>query len=182
MTNCGSGHSALHDCDSVSTPVRGAHHASSKSLHVPPIRQITQNSQMTCIRLRTLATNLSRPRSGSPPVLSSVRTLSFPTPKHRLHRHLVFSSTSPYSSGSKMTKAMLGEAASVRPTLAISAHEDDPEIRAKYRPFLLGDEIESSDWIAELELDAVMEMARQNIESTGSRLKVLVLYGSLRKR
>jgi arsenic resistance protein ArsH len=77
---------------------------------------------------------------------------------------------------------MLGEAASVRPTLAISAHEDDPEIRAKYRPFLLGDEIESSDWIAELELDAVMEMARQNIESTGSRLKVLVLYGSLRKR
>lgn len=68
------------------------------------------------------------------------------------------------------------------PTLAIPAHEDDAEVRAKYRPYLLENEGETSDWVSQLELDAAFQMARRNIQETGSRLKVLVLYGSLRKR
>lgn len=67
-------------------------------------------------------------------------------------------------------------------TLAIPAHEDDAEVRAKYRPFLLENEGEPSDWVSQLELDVALQMARRNLEETGSRLKVLVLYGSLRKR
>lgn len=67
-------------------------------------------------------------------------------------------------------------------TLAISNAEDDLEIRTKYRPFLLDAEVEASDWIAQLKLDTAITMADENISKTGSRLKVLVLYGSLRKR
>lgn len=66
--------------------------------------------------------------------------------------------------------------------LAISAIEDDVEIRAKYRPFLLDPEVEATDWISQLELDTVISIAEKDLEKTGSRLKVLVLYGSLRKR
>ena len=68
------------------------------------------------------------------------------------------------------------------PELAISAAEDDPEIREKYRPFLLDPEVEATDWISQLELDTAISIAQADIEKTGSRLKVLVLYGSLRKR
>lgn len=66
--------------------------------------------------------------------------------------------------------------------LAISEAEDDPEIRAKYRPFLLDPEAESSDWISKLELETAFNIAEKNLAETGSRLKILVLYGSLRKR
>ncbi|KAI0395042.1 flavoprotein-like protein [Xylariaceae sp. FL0594] len=69
-----------------------------------------------------------------------------------------------------------------RPTLAISEDEDSPQIRAKYRPFLLDPQTTANDWISELELDDVTALAQQDLEKTGSRLKVLVLYGSLRKR
>ena len=68
------------------------------------------------------------------------------------------------------------------PELAISAAEDGPEIREKYRPFLLDPEVEATDWISQLELDTAISIAQADIEKTGSRLKVLVLYGSLRKR
>jgi arsenic resistance protein ArsH len=68
------------------------------------------------------------------------------------------------------------------PDLAISAAEDDAEIRTKYRPFLLDPDLESVDWISQLELDTVIDMAKKDLEKTSSRLKVLVLYGSLRKR
>jgi len=68
------------------------------------------------------------------------------------------------------------------PELAISAAEDDPEIRSKYRPFLLDPEVEATDWISQLELDTAISISQADIEKTGSRLKVLVLYGSLRKR
>lgn len=66
--------------------------------------------------------------------------------------------------------------------LAISKAADDPEIRAKYRPFLLDPEVEATDWISQLELETAVAMAEVNISRTKSRLKVLVLYGSLRKR
>ena len=66
--------------------------------------------------------------------------------------------------------------------LALPLSEDDAEIRARYRPFLLPDEIQRTDWISRLELATVTKMAYTDTLSTKSRLKVLVLYGSLRKR
>lgn len=66
-------------------------------------------------------------------------------------------------------------------TLAISKSEDDPQVRKKYRPFILDDEAEY-DWINDLELDAVMDMADRELQEKNPRLKVLVLYGSLRRR
>lgn len=68
------------------------------------------------------------------------------------------------------------------PQLAISEAKDEPEIRAKYRTFLLDKESEATDWISELELETTISMAEENLAKTKSRLKVLVLYGSLRKR
>jgi arsenic resistance protein ArsH len=67
-------------------------------------------------------------------------------------------------------------------SLAISAKEDDPIIREKYRPFLLDPEITANDWIGKLELSTVTRFAEQDLKATDSRLKVLVLYGSLRQR
>ncbi|TVY36521.1 NADPH-dependent FMN reductase [Lachnellula occidentalis] len=68
------------------------------------------------------------------------------------------------------------------PQLAISEAADDPEIRAKYRPFLLDAEVEATDWISQLELETTVAMTEEDISRTKSRLKVLVLYGSLRQR
>jgi arsenic resistance protein ArsH len=68
--------------------------------------------------------------------------------------------------------------------LAIPAEEDDADIREKYRPFILpeGGEAEKNDWVKDVELATVTEMALNDMKSTGERLKVLVLYGSLRGR
>lgn len=66
-------------------------------------------------------------------------------------------------------------------TLAISKGEDDPQVRKKYRPFILDDEAEY-DWVNDLELNAVMDMAERDLQQTKQRLRVLVLYGSLRRR
>ncbi|KAH8195830.1 hypothetical protein TruAng_010000 [Truncatella angustata] len=66
--------------------------------------------------------------------------------------------------------------------LPISEAADDPIIRAKYRPFLRLPQNGIDDWIVNLELETATTMAFENLERTGSRLKVLVLYGSLRKR
>lgn len=69
-------------------------------------------------------------------------------------------------------------------SLAIPATEDDAVIRSKYRPFLLpeGGVAEAIDWIKDVELATVIEMAKKDLEVTGERIKVLVLYGSLRGR
>lgn len=64
-------------------------------------------------------------------------------------------------------------------SLSLSQHEDDPEIRQKYRPFILED---TADWVSTLELTTALNMAEANLQTTNSRLKVLVLYGSLRRR
>lgn len=67
--------------------------------------------------------------------------------------------------------------------LPLSAEQDEHDIREKYRPFLRHfPRSDGPDWIQDLELDTVTEMSRANLAHTGSRLKVLVLYGSLRKR
>lgn len=66
--------------------------------------------------------------------------------------------------------------------MAISDSEDDPKIRGQYRPFLLPDDIANSDWISKLELATVTKMAEADFAQTGERLKILMLYGSLRTR
>ncbi|KAK4243083.1 flavoprotein-like protein [Corynascus novoguineensis] len=65
----------------------------------------------------------------------------------------------------------------------IHACDDDPAVRTRYRPFLLDDEISSSDWVMKLELATAAKMVETEILSQGKdRLRVLVLYGSLRSR
>lgn len=67
-------------------------------------------------------------------------------------------------------------------SLAIPESHDDLDIRTNYRPFLLRDDIESNDWISRSELSTAVKMASSEFERTGERLKMLVLYGSLRNR
>lgn len=73
-------------------------------------------------------------------------------------------------------------------TLAIPESEDDPSIRAKYRPFLLPSTVETSDWISKLELSTALKLSAEAIRQPSgegqpqNRLRVLVLYGSLRGR
>lgn len=75
------------------------------------------------------------------------------------------------------------DAAYLDRTLAIPASKDDADVREKYRPFLRDESIANTDWIAKLELSTVMKMAEEDIKRNGGdRLKVLVLYGSMRSR
>lgn len=70
-----------------------------------------------------------------------------------------------------------------RPDLQISESQDDAALRSKYRPFLLDERVAKSDWISKLELDAVEDMVQADLAANnGERLRVLVLYGSLRAR
>lgn len=64
-------------------------------------------------------------------------------------------------------------------SLAIPEWDDDPQIGELYRPFILD---EKMGWISDLELEGVMDMAERNMRETGERLKILVLYGSLKQR
>lgn len=53
------------------------------------------------------------------------------------------------------------------------------EVDARYRPFLHAVEVEGEgDWVDQLELDTVRAMS----EVQESKIKLLVLYGSLRSR
>jgi arsenic resistance protein ArsH len=68
-------------------------------------------------------------------------------------------------------------------SFAISQSQDDPEVRKKYRPFLLDEETSSSDWVAQLELSTALKMVESQILQGGQdRLRVLVLHGSMRNR
>jgi hypothetical protein len=67
-------------------------------------------------------------------------------------------------------------------TLEIDESNDDAEVRRLYRPFLLDSGTSATDWIAQLELFTVMDMVRSSLHESKSRIKVLVLFGSLRKR
>ncbi|PYH79060.1 arsenate resistance ArsH [Aspergillus uvarum CBS 121591] len=66
-------------------------------------------------------------------------------------------------------------------SLAILETEDNSDIRCKYRPFILEDDA-AEDWVNRLELTTAMDMAAQELVKSNNRLKVLVLYGSLRRR
>lgn len=67
-------------------------------------------------------------------------------------------------------------------TLAIPEAQDETGVRTAYRPFLLDRETTETDWVSQLGLDSVMDMVDRDLATTGKRLKVLVLYGSLRRR
>ncbi|KAK3115859.1 hypothetical protein LTR53_004359 [Teratosphaeriaceae sp. CCFEE 6253] len=66
-------------------------------------------------------------------------------------------------------------------TLAIPAHEDDDKTRSKYRPFIQRPDVARNDWVAQLELSTALKMVEAELLHN-ERLKVLVLYGSLRSR
>ena len=66
-------------------------------------------------------------------------------------------------------------------SLAISENEDNADIRQKYRPFILKDGA-AEDWVSTLELTTALDMAAKELQKSNNRLKVLVLYGSLRRR
>lgn len=70
-----------------------------------------------------------------------------------------------------------------RARLEITEKQDDPAIRSKYRPYLLDERVVESDWISKLELDTVEDMVQADLDANnGGRLRVLVIYGSLRAR
>ncbi|KAF2226114.1 flavo protein-like protein, partial [Elsinoe ampelina] len=67
--------------------------------------------------------------------------------------------------------------------IALDASSDEPELREKYRPFLLPAEHSAKDWISELELSTTLQMVDDHVIKKGAeRLKILVLYGSMRER
>ena len=74
------------------------------------------------------------------------------------------------------------DAAYFHRSLAISESDDDPEVSRKYRPFLLRKEIQRTDWISRLELSMALKLAEADLKASGERIKILVLYGSLRAR
>lgn len=82
----------------------------------------------------------------------------------------------------RQTEEILGNPDFAHRSLAIPAAEDEVGVRTNYRPFLLDPVVAEDDWVAKLELATVTEMAQRDLIKTGSRLKVLVLYGSLRQR
>ena len=82
----------------------------------------------------------------------------------------------------RQTEAILGDPAFAYRSLAIPAEKDESDVRANYRPFILDPAVAEDDWVSKLELATVTEMAQRDLIRTGSRLKVLVLYGSLRQR
>jgi len=102
--------------------------------------------------------------------------------QYRLFRRTIFQAPNYYRSFVSMGSQSRPRTLAQCPQLAISEEEDDPELRSKYRPFLLDPETESQDWISSLELETAMAMSEQDRIASGSRLKILVLYGSLRKR
>ena len=70
-----------------------------------------------------------------------------------------------------------------RVSFAIPNEQDDLDVRKRYRPFLLSDNGAADDWVANLELELVMKIVRCEILERGQdRLRILILYGSVRRR
>jgi hypothetical protein len=66
---------------------------------------------------------------------------------------------------------------------ALTSATDDSEVRSAYRPFLQDNVPPSQDWVSQLELSTVLKMVDKQVLQAGQdRLKVLVIYGSMRQR
>lgn len=105
------------------------------------------------------------------------------------HRQLSIMSNKPVHGDLNNTEVMretnllVPDPAYDRKSLAIREQDDDAEIRARYRPFITGPEVTSSDWIAKSELSTALKVSEADMKITGgNRVKILVLYGSLRER
>ena len=65
------------------------------------------------------------------------------------------------------------------------AIEDDNDAvdRHLYRPFLLSESFAANDWVGQLDLSTVLKLVDSEIlDKKQERLRILVLYGSLRSR
>ncbi|RMY97964.1 hypothetical protein D0864_04561 [Hortaea werneckii] len=82
----------------------------------------------------------------------------------------------------KPVQEFLPDPAWAQRSLAVPEKHDDGDVRAQYRPFLLTQDVADEDWISKLELSTAVRMASAEFERTGERLKILVLYGSMRGR
>lgn len=60
-------------------------------------------------------------------------------------------------------------------SLAAGPDVDDQEVRERYRPFIVDNAVESTDWISHLELSTATELVLENFLSTAEPLRVLVL-------
>ncbi|KAK4232731.1 flavoprotein-like protein [Achaetomium macrosporum] len=68
-------------------------------------------------------------------------------------------------------------------SFAAPACDDDPSVRSRYCPFLLRDGLSASGWVAKLELATAAKMVDTELLTHGKdRLRIPVLYGSLRER
>ncbi|KAH6604037.1 NADPH-dependent FMN reductase ArsH [Trichoderma cornu-damae] len=68
-------------------------------------------------------------------------------------------------------------------SLAIEANEDDAAIRQLYRGFIMPEPFAANDWVEQLELSTVLKLVESEIlVKNQPRLRILVLYGSLRSR
>jgi arsenic resistance protein ArsH len=68
-------------------------------------------------------------------------------------------------------------------SLAIEANDDDAAIRQLYRPFIMHESFAADDWVEHLELSTVLKLVESEIlVKNQPRLRILVLYGSLRNR
>lgn len=86
------------------------------------------------------------------------------------------------ATAARATIHIVPDSAYMHSSLAIPESEDERQIRESYRPFLMDATTSSQDWVDALELSTVMKMVDDDLKSAGERLKVLVLFGSLRKR
>jgi hypothetical protein len=105
-----------------------------------------------------------------PPAVSRVHTID-------AFRPFTTGLTAMTSNGTLPPKPLPG-----RMNLQITKDQDDAAIRSKYRPFLLDERVAQSDWISKLELDSVEDMVQADLATNGERIRVLVIYGSLRAR
>lgn len=88
------------------------------------------------------------------------------------------------------TSTLVANQAFSHVSLAIPESEDDSTVRSQYRPFLNitsrdheNAKVYGKDWVEELELGTVLEMVQNEIiDKNQDRLRILVLYGSLRSR
>ncbi|KAI5803676.1 flavoprotein-like protein [Geopyxis carbonaria] len=136
----------------------------------------------------------AQPRRPSITTITTITPITPITTTTALHRIRTMSTTTTAPQDTPITGGDLNNDSALRwvappppppastPTsLALPAHLDDPSVRAKYRPFLAGADI--NDWITPLELGTVLHLAASDLAASGgNRIKVLVLTGSLRAR
>lgn len=112
-------------------------------------------------------------------IISSVR--SCPSPIRRLASRRSPSIKPIFYAIPKIISATMATGA-LKPAFGKLDIETPLDDRTTYKPFLLDEQTTASDWISELELDTAEKMARQDLLTTSQPLRILILYGSLRKR